>query len=67
MSYFGWYMDYPDISNMLNTMTTGSNNDAGYSSEAYDEAYNTAISSADQEAQWEAYVSARRFWQRTFR
>lgn len=55
MAYFGWYMDYPDISNMLYTMTTGSNNDAGYSNEAYDEAFNTAISSMDVEAQWEAY------------
>ncbi len=55
IAYFGWYMDYPDISNMLYTMTTGSNNDAGYSNEAYDEAYNTAISTADQEEQWAAY------------
>jgi oligopeptide transport system substrate-binding protein len=54
IAYFGWYMDYPDISNMLGTMVTGAN-DGGYSSEAYDEAYNSAIAEEDEAAQWESY------------
>jgi len=55
IAYFGWYMDYVDISNMLNTMTTGSN-DAKYSSEEYDAAFEAAISASDEAAQWEAYA-----------
>ncbi|MDO4285894.1 MAG: peptide ABC transporter substrate-binding protein [Eubacteriales bacterium] len=55
LAYYGWYMDYPDISNMLYTMTTGSN-DAGYSNAAYDEAYNAAIAESDVAAQWENYA-----------
>lgn len=56
ISYFGWYMDYPDISNMLYTMTTDSNNDAGYSNEAYDKAFNNAIANSDEELQWKDYA-----------
>lgn len=55
LAYFGWYMDYPDISNMLYTMTTGSN-DSGYSNEEYDAAYNDAISQSDVATQWEDYA-----------
>ncbi len=56
LSYFGWYMDYVDISNMLYTMTTESSNDAGYSNETYDKAYNDAISNADEAQQWKDYA-----------
>jgi len=55
IAYYGWYMDYADISNMLHTMTTGSNN-AFYSSEEYDAAYNAAISATDTATQWENYA-----------
>lgn len=54
IAYFGWYMDYPDISNMLYTMTTGQN-DAKYSSADYDEAYNSAVEETDTAKQWELY------------
>lgn len=54
IAYFGWYMDYPDISNMLGTMVTGAN-DAGYASEDYDAAYNAATSSMDEAEQWAQY------------
>lgn len=54
LAYFGWYMDYPDVSNMLYTMTTGQN-DAKYSNTDYDDAYNAAISEADQAKSWESF------------
>lgn len=55
IAYFGWYMDYIDLSNMLYTMTTASLNGAGYSSAEYDAAYSAAISATDETAQWTAY------------
>lgn len=55
IAYYGWYMDYEDISNMLYTMTTGQNN-ARYSSDAYDEAYKSAMEAKDQDGQWTAYA-----------
>jgi len=54
IAYFGWYMDYPDVSNMLYTMTTGQN-DAKYSNDKYDEAYNKAISTTDAAESWKDY------------
>lgn len=55
MAYFGWYMDYPDISNMLSTMVTGAS-DSGYSSKEYDDAYSKAIAEQDTEKQWKDYA-----------
>lgn len=55
LAYFGWYMDYPDISNILGTMVTGAN-DAGYSSDEYDAAYDAAIAESDPTKQWEDYA-----------
>ncbi|MFT3983451.1 MAG: peptide ABC transporter substrate-binding protein [Lachnospiraceae bacterium] len=60
LAYFGWYMDYPDISNMLYTMTTESDNDSGYSNADYDQAYNDATANADVVKQWEAYAECER-------
>ena len=54
IAYFGWYMDYPDISNMLVTMTTGQN-DAKYSNTKYDDAYNKAVAETDEKARWKDY------------
>ena len=54
IAYYGWYMDYPDISNMLYTMTSG-NNDAGYANETYDNAFNAAIAASDEAEQWKDY------------
>ena len=55
LAYFGWYMDYPDISNMLYTFVTGVS-DSGYTNADYDAAYNAAISTSDEAAQWEDYA-----------
>lgn len=55
IAYFGWYMDYIDLSNMLYTMTTESANGAGYSSVEYDAAFKAAISATDETEQWENY------------
>lgn len=55
IAYFGWYMDYIDLSNMLYTMTTESSNNAGYSSDEYDAAFKAAISSSDETEQWNKY------------
>ena len=60
ISYFGWYMDYVDLSNMLYTMTSEADNNAGYSSEAYDKAFNAAISSTDEGQQWKDYAECER-------
>jgi len=54
-AYYGWYMDYPDISNMLYTMTTGSSN-SGYENKDYDTAYNAAISAKDEATTWKSYA-----------
>jgi len=54
IAYFGWFMDYVDVSNMLYTCTTGVS-DSGYSSAEYDAAYNAATAAVGQEAQWENY------------
>ena len=54
IAYYGWYMDYPDISNMLSTMTTGQN-DAKYSNTKYDDVYNKAIAESDEKARWKDY------------
>ncbi len=55
IAYFGWYMDYIDLSNMLYTMTTESANGAGYSNPEYDAAFKAAISSTDEAEQWKNY------------
>ncbi|MGN0482659.1 MAG: ABC transporter substrate-binding protein [Lachnospiraceae bacterium] len=55
IAYYGWYMDYPDISNMLSTMTTGSS-DSGYSNADYDAAYSKATAETDVETQWKDYA-----------
>lgn len=55
LAYYAWYMDYPDMSNMLNTMLSGAN-DAGYANPAYDEAYNAAVATADPDEQWKNYA-----------
>jgi len=56
IAYFGWYMDYIDLSNMLYTMTTASLNGAGYANPEYDAAYSAAISATDVTEQWKDYA-----------
>ena len=52
VSYFGWFMDYEDLSNMYSSML---NSDAFWESEEFTTAYNAAISTSDQAEQWEHY------------
>jgi oligopeptide transport system substrate-binding protein len=59
ISYFGWFMDYPDISNMLYTFVSGSS-DSGYTNPAYDAAYNTATAALEVDAQWASYKECER-------
>ena len=55
LAYYGWYMDYTDLSNMFGTfINTGSAN-SFYQSDAYDTEYQAAISTSDQAEQWEHY------------
>lgn len=54
LAYFGWYMDYPDVSNMLYTFVSGVSN-SGYTDTEYDDAYNAAIAESDTAAQWKNY------------
>ena len=54
LAYYGWYMDYPDISNMLYTMA--GTNDSGYVNEEYTALFNDAIAQNDVAKQWEDYA-----------
>ncbi|MDD3369109.1 MAG: peptide ABC transporter substrate-binding protein [Lachnospiraceae bacterium] len=55
IAYFGWYMDYPDVSNMMYTFVSGAS-DSGYANEEYDAAYNAATATADTAEQWTNYA-----------
>ena len=55
IAYFGWFMDYPDISNMMYTCVSGAS-DSGFANSEYDAAYDAAISNTDVKAQWESYA-----------
>ncbi|HUM84814.1 MAG TPA: peptide ABC transporter substrate-binding protein [Lachnospiraceae bacterium] len=54
IAYYGWYMDYIDVSNMLGTMKTGGS-DADYSSSDFDAAFSSAMSATDTASQWADY------------
>lgn len=54
LAYFGWYMDYPDISNMLYTFKSGVS-DSGYTNKDYDTAFDAAIAEKDTAKQWADY------------
>ena len=55
LAYYGWFMDYTDLSNMYGTFYNTATANSFYQSDAYDTAYLTAISTDDETAQWEAY------------
>lgn len=55
LAYYGWYMDYTDLSNMFGTFYQTAESNSFYQNDAYDEAYLKAISTADQAEQWENY------------
>ena len=55
IAYYGWYMDYTDLSNMFGTFVNTADSNSFYQSDEYDAAYTAAISTADQAEQWEHY------------
>ena len=55
IAYYGWFMDYTDLSNMFGTFVNTGNSNSFYQSDEYDAAYTAAISTADQAEQWEYY------------
>jgi ABC-type oligopeptide transport system substrate-binding subunit len=55
LAYYGWFMDYTDLSNMFSTFYDTASANSFYQSDAYDAAYTAAISTADQTEQWENY------------
>lgn len=55
LAYYGWFMDYTDLSNMFGAIASMANSNAFYSSEEYDAAYDAAISTVDPAEQWEHY------------
>lgn len=55
LAYYGWFMDYTDLSNMFGAITHMADSNAFYSSEEYNAAYLAAISSSDQQVQWDSY------------
>ena len=57
LAYYGWYMDYTDLSNMFGTFVNTQNSNSFYYSVAYEAEYAAAISTADQAEQWEHYAA----------
>ncbi len=55
IAYYGWYMDYTDLSNMFGALISMGSSNAFWTSDAYNAAYNAAVSTADQAEQWENY------------
>lgn len=55
LAYYGWFMDYTDLSNMFGCVMNMETSNCHWTDEEYVEAYNAAISTADQAEQWENY------------
>ena len=55
LAYYGWYMDYKDLSNMYSTFINTESANSFYHSDDYDAAYAKAVSADTEEGQWEAY------------
>ena len=56
IAYYGWFMDYTDLSNMYGALTSMENSNAFWRDEAYIDAYNAAIKTSDPAEQWENYA-----------
>lgn len=54
LAYFSWNMDYPEVSNILDTMMTGEN-DAGFENVLYDLTLQRAKKLENQEERWKNY------------
>lgn len=55
IAYYGWYMDYADLSNMFGSMYATSTSNSFYEGSEYDAKYLEAISAPTEEEQWELY------------
>ena len=56
IAYYGWFMDYTDLSNMFGALTSMENSNAFWHNDAFMDAYNAAIKTADQKEQWDNYA-----------
>ena len=56
IAYYGWFMDYTDLSNMYGALTSMENSNAFWKDQDYIDAYNAAIMTADPAEQWENYA-----------
>ena len=55
LAYYGWWMDYTDISNMIGSMVSVQDNNCFWTNEDFLTAYNNAITTEDQKDQWDYY------------
>lgn len=55
LAYYGWFMDYKDLSNMYDSMYATANSNSFYQGDEYDAAFLKATSAATEEEQWEGY------------
>ncbi len=55
LAYYGWFMDYTDLSNMFGIFNDTANANSFYDSADYSAAYTAAVSTADPAEQWENY------------
>ena len=56
IAYYGWFMDYTDLSNMYGALTSMTNSNAFWHNDAYMEAYNAAVKTSDPAEQWDNYA-----------
>ena len=56
IAYYGWFMDYTDISNMYSAVLGWGTGNAFWSNDKFIESYNAAIRSSDMNEQWENYA-----------
>ena len=56
LAYYGWFMDYTDLSNMFGSMNSMGNANCFWYSDEYQAAYDAATSTVDQKEQWDNYA-----------
>ncbi len=60
LAYFGWVMDYMDLSNMYCSLEAMAANDAFWENDDYKEEFYAGVRSLTQEEQWEHYAECER-------
>ena len=56
IAYYGWFMDYTDISNMFGAMVTMNDNNCFWTNQDFLDAYNAAVRTSDPKEQWDEYA-----------